>query len=227
STRTVPALGSSSRLTRRSSEVLPAPDGPTMARNSRSLTASDTASSVGAWPSPKALVTFSKEMAVACVMDRIKAGSEPIDPMIFPRPDLHAEVPMPKSPCRSPGNARRVNNPCYLNPFHNHRRRRPLRANSEPGHNDTLGFATPPAPASLQAQRGNGEGFMPAAVGAGNAQANAPAVALSDVTIDFRLPGRGTYTAVADASLRVADGEFVAIVGPTGCGKSTLLNVAA
>jgi ABC-type hemin transport system ATPase subunit len=28
-------------------------------------------------------------------------------------------------------------------------------------------------------------------------------------------------------TLDVADGEFVAIVGPTGCGKSTLLNVAA
>ena len=28
-------------------------------------------------------------------------------------------------------------------------------------------------------------------------------------------------------TLHVADGEFVAIVGPTGCGKSTLLNVAA
>jgi NitT/TauT family transport system ATP-binding protein len=32
---------------------------------------------------------------------------------------------------------------------------------------------------------------------------------------------------VERASLAVADGEFVAIVGPTGCGKSTLLNVAA
>ncbi|MFZ0762364.1 MAG: ABC transporter ATP-binding protein, partial [Bradyrhizobium sp.] len=35
------------------------------------------------------------------------------------------------------------------------------------------------------------------------------------------------YTAVEQANLSVAPGEFVAIVGPTGCGKSTLLNVAA
>jgi NitT/TauT family transport system ATP-binding protein len=47
------------------------------------------------------------------------------------------------------------------------------------------------------------------------------------VTIDFPLSNRQVYTAVAGASLHVADGEFVAIVGPTGCGKSTLLNVAA
>jgi NitT/TauT family transport system ATP-binding protein len=53
------------------------------------------------------------------------------------------------------------------------------------------------------------------------------AVALSEVTIDFPLSNRRVYTAVAGASLHVADGEFVAIVGPTGCGKSTLLNVAA
>jgi sulfonate transport system ATP-binding protein len=53
------------------------------------------------------------------------------------------------------------------------------------------------------------------------------AVALSEVTIDFALSNRRVYTAVAGASLHVADGEFVAIVGPTGCGKSTLLNVAA
>jgi NitT/TauT family transport system ATP-binding protein len=55
----------------------------------------------------------------------------------------------------------------------------------------------------------------------------APAVALQDVTISFRLGGNVGYTAVEAASLAVADGEFVAIVGPTGCGKSTLLNVAA
>src|SRR5262245_8151042 len=53
------------------------------------------------------------------------------------------------------------------------------------------------------------------------------AVELSGVTVAFRLADGGTYTAVEGASLGVADGEFVAIVGPTGCGKSTLLNVAA
>jgi NitT/TauT family transport system ATP-binding protein len=55
----------------------------------------------------------------------------------------------------------------------------------------------------------------------------APAVALSGVSIAFRLADGGSYTAVRDASLMVADGEFLSIVGPTGCGKSTLLNVAA
>ena len=54
-----------------------------------------------------------------------------------------------------------------------------------------------------------------------------PAVALAHVTVTFRLADGGAYPAVEGASLAVADGEFVAIVGPTGCGKSTLLNVAA
>src|SRR5262249_39162441 len=58
------------------------------------------------------------------------------------------------------------------------------------------------------------------------AQARSTAVSLADVTISFRL-ATGTYTAVEHASLDVADGEFVSIVGPTGCGKSTLLNVTA
>jgi NitT/TauT family transport system ATP-binding protein len=59
------------------------------------------------------------------------------------------------------------------------------------------------------------------------AKAESDAVTLQDVTIAFRLANGGTYTAVEKASLDVADGEFVSIVGPTGCGKSTLLNAAA
>ena len=53
------------------------------------------------------------------------------------------------------------------------------------------------------------------------------AVTLDNASVAFTLADRSIYTAVADATLNVADGEFVAIVGPTGCGKSTLLNVAA
>ena len=57
--------------------------------------------------------------------------------------------------------------------------------------------------------------------------AGAVAVSLTDVSVTFRLADGGAYTAVQNCTLDVADGEFVAIVGPTGCGKSTLLNVAA
>jgi len=60
-----------------------------------------------------------------------------------------------------------------------------------------------------------------------DARTRTTAVALTDVDITFRLADGGAYAAVQSASLDVADGEFVAIVGPTGCGKSTLLNVTA
>jgi sulfonate transport system ATP-binding protein len=53
------------------------------------------------------------------------------------------------------------------------------------------------------------------------------AVALDGATVAFRVAENRLYTAVEQARLAVAHGEFVAIVGPTGCGKSTLLNVAA
>ena len=56
-----------------------------------------------------------------------------------------------------------------------------------------------------------------------------PALALDRITCTFasRENRAQAYTAVRDATLRVAPGEFVSVVGPTGCGKSTLLNVAA
>ncbi len=60
-----------------------------------------------------------------------------------------------------------------------------------------------------------------------NARAPRAAVALDNVVVAFGLARDGVYTAVERATLHVADGEFVSIVGPTGCGKSTLLNVTA
>lgn len=52
-------------------------------------------------------------------------------------------------------------------------------------------------------------------------------IELKDVAISFNLANGGRYDAVAESNLKVAENEFVAIVGPTGCGKSTLLNAVA
>src|SRR3954468_12844960 len=54
-----------------------------------------------------------------------------------------------------------------------------------------------------------------------------PAISLKEVDVTFRLADGGAYTAGQRASLDVADGEFVAIVGPNGCGKSNLVHGAA
>jgi NitT/TauT family transport system ATP-binding protein len=55
------------------------------------------------------------------------------------------------------------------------------------------------------------------------------ALALERITCTFvsRQERSARYTAIRDATLVVAPGEFVSVVGPTGCGKTTLLNVAA
>jgi len=46
------------------------------------------------------------------------------------------------------------------------------------------------------------------------------AISISDLTVRF-----GDVLAVDNASLEIADGEFVSIVGPSGCGKTTILNL--
>lgn len=52
------------------------------------------------------------------------------------------------------------------------------------------------------------------------------ALELEDVTLTYP-DGSGRLTAVDQARLTVAPGEFVALVGPSGSGKSSLLAVAA
>lgn len=52
------------------------------------------------------------------------------------------------------------------------------------------------------------------------------AVDLSAVSVTF---GRGgeAVPALAETSLRITDGDFLALVGPSGCGKSTILKLVA
>jgi len=69
-----------------------------------------------------------------------------------------------------------------------------------------------------------------APLAARTAGAGAPLLDVRGVTMRFPA-GRGrtggTVTALADLSLVVARGEFVALVGPSGGGKSTLLSIIA
>ena len=49
---------------------------------------------------------------------------------------------------------------------------------------------------------------------------------IQDVEQTFKTP-KGSFLALRDIHLTVAQGEFVALIGHSGCGKSTLLNLVA
>jgi NitT/TauT family transport system ATP-binding protein len=53
-----------------------------------------------------------------------------------------------------------------------------------------------------------------------------PLVDLDRVTLTYG-EGRKAVPALAEASLRIAEGEFVAFVGPSGCGKSSMLKLVS
>ncbi len=49
-------------------------------------------------------------------------------------------------------------------------------------------------------------------------------VDLKSVSLTYRL-GKETTLALADATLGIDKGEFIAVVGPSGCGKSTIMKL--
>jgi NitT/TauT family transport system ATP-binding protein len=53
---------------------------------------------------------------------------------------------------------------------------------------------------------------------------SAPILRVEGVAKTF-VTGSGTVEALAETSIEVREGEFVALIGPSGCGKSTLFNI--
>src|SRR5262245_53910410 len=80
--RTAPELGSSRRLIRRNSVVLPEPEGPTTANSSPLSTDIETPSSAGG-PSPKRLLTFSTVIAAPLAMLEVGMLKSSLRPLAY------------------------------------------------------------------------------------------------------------------------------------------------
>src|SRR5690606_7423962 len=50
---------------------------------------------------------------------------------------------------------------------------------------------------------------------------------MGSISLEHVSKSFGAASVIPDASLEIADGEFVVFVGPSGCGKSTLLRMIA
>jgi NitT/TauT family transport system ATP-binding protein len=57
--------------------------------------------------------------------------------------------------------------------------------------------------------------------------AHAAGIELRGATKRFVTPSGGAFTALRDFDLKIAPGQFCAVVGPTGCGKSTTLGLVS
>lgn len=87
--------------------------------------------------------------------------------------------------------------------------------------------ARPRTPEFLEQDEGAGVATVPETSPEKHAHHEPPAIDLRSVSKTFVLESGERVVAVRDASLTVARGEFVCIVGPSGHGKSTLLNLIA
>ena len=59
------------------------------------------------------------------------------------------------------------------------------------------------------------------------APVNAPRLQVDKVSLSYRKPDGGTFTALQEVSFEVPDQQFAVLVGPSGCGKSSLLYLTA
>jgi NitT/TauT family transport system ATP-binding protein len=56
---------------------------------------------------------------------------------------------------------------------------------------------------------------------------NAPRLQVDKVSLRYKKPDGGTFTALEEVSFEVPDQQFAVLVGPSGCGKSSLLYLTA